>query len=95
MKTVELRPVISEKSMNMASAGVYMFEANKAANKMEIAAEVAKLFKVDVIAVRTSVLKGKVKRFKGVMGTRSYTKRAFVQLKDGQKITIFDAEEKK
>ncbi len=95
MKAVELRPIISEKSMNMAANGVYMFEANKAANKMEIASEVAKLFKVNVVAVRTSILNGKVKRFKGVKGARRDTKRAFVQLKEGQKITIFDAEENK
>ncbi len=95
MKSVGLRPIISEKSMNMAANGVYMFEANKAANKMEIASEVAKLFKVNVVAVRTSILKGKIKRFKGITGTRKDTKRAFVQLKEGQKITIFDAEEKK
>ncbi len=95
MKTVGLRPIISEKSMNMAATGIYMFEANKAANKMEIANEVAKLFKVNVVTVRTSILKGKVKRFKGTVGTRNDSKRAFVQLKEGQKITIFDAEEKK
>jgi large subunit ribosomal protein L23 len=95
MKTISLQPIISEKSMNMASTGVYMFEANKAANKLEIAAEVHQLFKVDVVTVRTSVLKGKTKRFKGTIGRRSDTKRAFVTLKDGQKIAIFDAEEKK
>jgi large subunit ribosomal protein L23 len=46
------------------------------------------------VAVRTSVLKGKTKKFKGVSGRRVDTKRAFVQLKDGQKITIFDADQK-
>lgn len=78
----------------MAGAGVYMFEANKAANKLEIAAEVTKLFKVDVIKVRTMVLKGKTKRFKNITGKRSDKKRAYVTLKDGQKISVFDAEEK-
>ena len=94
MKPVNLSPIISEKSMNLAGTGVYMFEANKAANKLQISAEVARMFKVDVIAVRTNVLKGKTKRFKGTTGRRSDTKRAFITLKAGQKITIFDAEEK-
>ncbi len=94
MNALKLQPIISEKSMNMAGNGIYMFETSRAANKLQIASEVNKLFKVDVVAVRTSVLKGKTKKFKGVSGRRVDTKRAFVQLKDGQKITIFDADQK-
>lgn len=76
--------------MHMAATGTYMFEVPKNTNKMTVASSVAKNFKVEVDKVRISVLKGKIKKFKGMTGKRVDKKRAFVKLKSGQKITIFE-----
>lgn len=90
MQSVILKPIISEKSIMLASTGTYMFDVPISANKMTIAESVHKNFKVDVTTVRISILKGKVKKFKGISGTRANRKRAFVTVKTGQKISVFE-----
>lgn len=87
---ITLKPIISEKSLTLASAGTYLFEVPMSANKLVVADAVSKLFKVEVVRVRTSITQGKLKRFKGRKGRQSDTKRAFVQLKTGQSIKIFE-----
>ena len=90
MSTMILKPIISEKSMRLAATGTYMFEVPKSANKLLVSDAVKTAFKVDVIGVRISILKGKVKRFKGMAGKRSDAKRAYVTVKSGQKISVFE-----
>ncbi len=97
MTTIILKPVITEKSMSLATKGTYIFDVNKAANKPLLASAVKAQFKVDVTQVRVAVIKGKVKKFKGVVGQRKDIKRAYVTIKKGQKIAVFalPEEEKK
>ena len=97
MINVTLKPVITEKSMNLASKGVYMFDVNSKANKPLVAKAVKEQFKVDAEAVRILITKGKIKRFKGVEGQRKDNKGAYVTVKKGQKISVFETqtEEKK
>ena len=90
MNSILLRPIITEKSMNLASRGTYMFDVPKSANKIVIKTAVSKKFKVDVTNVRISVLKGKVKKFRGHQGKRVDKKRAYVTVKSGQKIDAFE-----
>lgn len=90
MNTLILKPIISEKSMNLAATGTYMFEVPKSSNKLLVGDAVAKAFGVEVTDVRISVLKGKVKRFRNIKGKRSDVKRAYVTLKAGQKISVFE-----
>ena len=90
MNSVLLKPIITEKSMNQAATGTYMFEVPESANKIVIKDAVSKRFKVDVIDVRISVLKGKVKKFRGYTGKRVDKKRAFITIKSGQKIDAFE-----
>ena len=66
MINVTLKPVITEKSMNLASKGVYMFDVNSKANKPLVAKAVKEQFKVDAEAARISITKGKIKRFKEI-----------------------------
>ncbi len=87
---VMLKPIVTEKSMQLATNGTYMFEVSRSANKLMVADAVAKQFKVEVKEVRISNLKGKTLRFRGKKGSRADKKRAFVSLKKGQKITIFE-----
>lgn len=81
------RPHISEKSAMAADKrGQITFEVAKDANKAEIKAAVEKLFDVTVTDIKTSVVKGKVKRFGRTLGKRSDWKKASVRLKDGDDI---------
>lgn len=97
MINISMKPVITEKSMNLAAKGVYMFDVSPNANKPLIASAAKEQFNVDVERVRISITKGKIKNFKGKVGQRKDIKRAFVTVKQGQKISVFDiqSEEKK
>ncbi len=95
MTIVTLKPVITEKSMSMAAKGVYLFDVNARANKPLIATAVKNQFKVDAAQVRILIIKGKVKKFKGISGQRADKKRAYVTVKKGQKISVFDISEEK
>ena len=89
---VILGPVISEKSMTEASNGKYTFKISKEAGKYDIKKAVEEKFKVNVLKITTTVVKGR----RGRTGTRrievSQTpfKKALVTVKTGQKITLFD-----
>lgn len=97
MISVVLKPVITEKSMRLAASGTYMFNIGMSANKPMVAQAVKEQFKVDATKVRIAITKGKVKKLKGVTGKRKDSKRAFVTVKKGQKISVFEItqEEKK
>lgn len=92
MAQLILKPVISEKSIMLASNHVYTFEVPMATNKIEIARAVKTAFNVDATDVRIVITKGKVKRFKGKAGKRVDVKKAMVAVKAGQSIAIFEAE---
>lgn len=85
-----IKPVITEKSLAQAATGLYTFHAPMAANKLTIAQAVQDLFKVDVVNVRISIQKGKIKTYKSIKGRRTDRKKAYVQLAEGQKIVAFD-----
>ena len=60
------------------------------ANKIEIRAAVQKLWNVDVVAVRTSIVRGKEKRMGRFVGKRSNWKKAIVTLAAGQTVEFFE-----
>lgn len=80
------KPIISEKTTIQSSDNKYVFEVSKDSNKFEIKAAIEKIFGVTVVSISTSILKGKTKRFKGIMGKRVDIKKAVVTLKDGDSI---------
>jgi large subunit ribosomal protein L23 len=79
-------PVVTEKSTMASEANQVVFDVAIDANKTDIKAAVEQLFSVKVKAVNTLVRKGKVKRFRGHIGTRNDVKKAVVTLVDGQSI---------
>lgn len=95
MKSLVLKPVISEKSMSLAAKNVYMFEVPLSTNKIEVARAVKLTFKVDTTKVRIAITKGKVKQLRGIKGQRNDIKKAFVTVKKGQSIKVFEMEESK
>ena len=85
---VIVSPVITEKSTMASENGQVMFNVAPTATKPEIKAAVEALFSVKVKAVNTLVRKGKVKRFRGMLGKQSDVKKAIVTLEDGQSIDV-------
>jgi large subunit ribosomal protein L23 len=85
-------PHVSEKAsaaMEKHNTIVLKLEATKA----EIKAAVHKLFEVEVIDVRTLVVKGKTKRHGQRIGRRSDWKKAYVTLKEGQNMDFIGGAE--
>ena len=69
----------------------YVFKVDLKASKKDIANEVKKLFNVDAVDVKTSVMPGKKKRItktKNFIKTSKW-KKAVVKLKKDQKIDLF------
>ena len=60
----------------------------KTSTKDEIKVAIEEIFKVKVKKVNTSIVKGKLKSFRGSVGKRSDYKKAFVSLEDGQSIDL-------
>ena len=85
---VILAPHITEKATVLSELNKVVFRVAKDATKDEIAAAVEELFKVNVLKVNTVVTKGKVKRFRGIMGRRGDVKKAIVTLAEGQSIDV-------
>ncbi len=85
---VIVSPSITEKSTMVSEHNQVVFNVRRKATKPEIRAAVEQLFNVKVKAVNTLNRKGKIKRFKGVLGKRSDIKKAIVTLEDGQSIDV-------
>ena len=83
-------PLITEKATRLKEEGrTLCFEVAVAANKSEIRRAVEKLFNVKVAAVRTVSMRGKVKRYGRFEGKRPDWKKAFVTLREGEKMIEF------
>lgn len=100
------RPLLTEKGTRLKDTGgqgqgggeidpetlkpQLLFEVAKDANKVEIRAAVQKLWNVDVLAVRTVVVRGKEKRMGRFIGRRSSWKKAIVTIAPGQTVEFFE-----
>jgi large subunit ribosomal protein L23 len=83
-----LNPLVTEKSTQQSEFNKMVFSVPVDANKLEVKSSIEKIFSVKVVSVNTILLKGKVKRFKGVLGRRSNTKKAIVTLAPGNTIDL-------
>ncbi len=85
------RPLDTEKARALNERqNVYLFEVHRAANKHEIKAAVENLFGVKVRSVRTTVSRGKTVRRGMNVGRKPNIKKAYVQLREGEKIALFE-----
>ena len=82
------KPIITEKATLASEANAVVFEVAISANKPMIKEAVESLFGVKVKAVNTTITKGKVKRFKGMLGKRKDVKKAYVTLEEGNTIDV-------
>lgn len=90
MKNIIKSPLVTEKNTYHSAAGVYVFEVSMSATKTDVRAAVEKDFGVKVDSVRTSVCRGHSKYTKFGITKAPYWKKAFVKLKAGEKIALFE-----
>ena len=80
-------PVLTEKSTGMGEKDKkYTFRVDWNATKIEIKRAIEELFKVKVVRVNTSFVRGKKKRVRHSVGKTSDWKKAIVTLREGDKI---------
>ena len=82
------QPIITEKTTMASENGAVVFEVAIDAAKPQIKEAIEALFGVKVKAVNTTISKGKAKRFRGQMGRRKDTKKAYVTLEEGNTIDV-------
>lgn len=77
---MKIKPVFTEKSTADAKKGKYTFWVEAGAGKRQIKSEIGQIFNVDVRKVRTLKISG--------------GKKAIVELKEGQKLDIYEKPKK-
>jgi len=85
------RPIITEKStIEREQDNIVTFDVDPRATKLQIKSAVETLFSVGVLAVRTSRVKGKLRRSGRYAGYRPNWKKARVKLREGDSIEFFE-----
>lgn len=82
------KPLVTEKSTALSSAGKYVFVVKPEATKPEIKKAVGALYKVEAVRVNVVNRRGKAKRIGALRGSQRGYKKAIVTLRKGQKIDI-------
>jgi len=85
---VILNPLVTEKATQLSEFNKIVFSVPLSANKIDIKLSIEKIYSVKVLSVNTILLKGKTKRFKGVLGRRNSSKKAIVTLAPGNTIDL-------
>ncbi|WP_366923261.1 50S ribosomal protein L23 [Metallumcola ferriviriculae] len=85
-----VRPVISERTVELMEDNKYTFIVAKKANKSEIKKAVEEIFDVTVTRVNTLMVRGKNRRMGRFEGKTPDRKKAIVTLKPGDKIEVFE-----
>jgi large subunit ribosomal protein L23 len=85
------RPLVTERSVDMAEEGIYSFEVDRDANKLEIREAIEAIFKVSVVGVNTLRVHRKQRGRGRFAGYTQVSKKAIVRLKPGDKIDIFES----
>ena len=80
------KPMLTEKSTNLNQYNQYTFVVDKNASSQQVRHAIEKVFKVKVTKVNTSIVKGKLKSFKGSLGYKKDLKKAIVTLAEGNTI---------
>ncbi len=88
---VILSPLVTEKStLATEKANQVVFKVRPEAGKNRIRSAIEELFKVTVLEVRTSNFMGKKRRRGKSVGRQRDWKKAYVTLKEGDRIEFFE-----
>jgi large subunit ribosomal protein L23 len=95
MKLIIIRPIITEKSLTLASKGIYSFFVNVGSSKQAITRVINGQFKVHVKNIKTITSKSEAIRTgrKRLPSMGSMSKKAMVTLAKGEKIDLFAVEQ--
>jgi large subunit ribosomal protein L23 len=84
------RPLVTEKtSIQREDGKTIVFEVARDANKVQIRTAIEKLLGAKVENIRTAIAHGKIKRRGRYAGRRPDWKKAYVTLREGQKMPEF------
>jgi large subunit ribosomal protein L23 len=84
---VIVRPVITEKGLTLKEEDrTLCFEVTNGASKKQVQEAIERIFKVKVQHVRTMKVPGKMRRRGRYMGYRPDWKKAYVTLREGEKM---------
>jgi large subunit ribosomal protein L23 len=89
-RQIILAPVVSEKSYSLIEDSKYSFRVHPKAHKTQIRQAVEQLFDVKVEGVNIVQVRPKPKRRGFHRGTKPGWKKAIVQLREGDRIEIFE-----
>jgi large subunit ribosomal protein L23 len=84
------RPIVTEKTTVLREgSNTLVFEVARQATKLEVKQAVERLLGSKVAEVRTAINHGKMKRQGRFVGQRPDWKKAWVRLRDGEKVPEF------
>jgi len=92
METHEVlrRPIVTEKTTMQIEQGIYTFEVDPRANKLQVKEAVERVFGVDVVSVNIINVPGKPRRWGRHVSRTPSWKKAIVKLAEGQRIELFE-----
>ncbi len=93
-RSILIKPILTEKSDRQSNQlGQYSFVVDRKSNKIEIKKAIEDMYSVNVEAVNTSVMPGKIKsrnsRRAMIKGRKPAFKKAVVTLAAGEKLDFF------
>jgi len=83
---VLVKPINTEKSMDLAAFNQYIFEVAKDSNKVEIKKAIQFVYNVKPVKINTIKIKGKNVKYGKTKGRTKDWKKAIITLKQGEKI---------
>jgi len=89
-RDILIAPVVSEKSYSLIEGNRYSFRVHEKAHKTQIRQAVEQLFDVHVEGVNVLKVQSKPKRRGMNRGKKPGWKKAIVQLREGERIEIFE-----
>jgi large subunit ribosomal protein L23 len=89
-RDILIAPVVSEKSYSLIEGNKYSFRVHDKAHKTQIRQAVEELFDVHVEGVNVLKVQSKPKRRGMNRGKKPGWKKAIVQLREGERIEIFE-----
>jgi large subunit ribosomal protein L23 len=89
VSSVLKKPIVTEKSTHLQSKNWFGFYVGVAATKLEIQKHIEGVFGEKVEKVSTVSLRGKKKRFRGIVGCTKKRKKAFIKVSNPIKILEF------
>lgn len=88
-------PILTEKAALGMDRGLYVMTVDRKATKRSITTEIKHQFDLDVVSVRIVNLPAKRVKFKRLPGVQTARRKAYVQLKKGQKLQGFELPKQK